>query len=455
MLKILGRLYSNDSFSLQLGAYSTDTRFKVTTGVHEGSPLSPLLFILFVAGLVDHLRATGSADGGIRLSDGSRIFCVMYADDVLLIATTEAGLQRLIDDTTQFFRQNGMSVNPDKSDVVIFSRSDRVYDKQISINDVPKDVGDEAKYLGVMFERNGSWKLQKEATSTRCRSALGRCKVICKSPRLTNTDTMIQIFDMFSSAIFRYSAGAWGPLAGDLSCIDKVFADFIGNRFMLTRTTSLEGLLMQFGKRCAACDSMFLAAVQVARGLANTSSIWGRILTNTMNDARVRWIRNVSGRLEEMGLTNEVIRNPVQFLERRKEYGVVFSQYCHHFHLTFANGTLADFFRVDRPFGVLPFLAQLPCHRARFPLLFVLSCWRWSIENGPVFPEYCPECGDRITSEHLLFRCVLTGNFRRQFESVTGASFTPESLLDSNVVDAFSVLCEDIVNLIRTFPVQS
>jgi hypothetical protein len=272
--------------------------------VHEGLPLSPLLFILFVAGLVDHLRATGLPDGGIRLEDGTRIFCVMYADDVLLIATTEAGLQRLINDTTQFFQQNGMSVNPDKSDMVIFSRSDRVHDGQISIENVPKEVSDEAKYLGVMFERNGSWKLQKDATSTRCRSALGRCKVICKSLRLTNTDTMLQIYDMFSNAIFRYSAGAWGPIAGDLSCIDKVFADFVRSRFRLPRTSSLEGLLMQFGRRCAGCDSFFLASVQVARGLANPGSIWGKVLSNTMGDTRVRWIRNVTGRLEEMGMTD-------------------------------------------------------------------------------------------------------------------------------------------------------
>lgn len=208
---------------------------------------------------------------------------------------------------------------------------------------------------------------------------------------------------------------------------------------------------MQFGRRCATCDSFYLAAVQVARGLVNANSIWGRVLSNTLDDNRVRWIRNVTRRLEEMDLVDEVTQTPIQFLERRKEYGIVFSQYCHHHHLTFANGSSADFFRIDRPFGVLPFLAQLPSHRARFPLLFVLSCWRWSIENGSSFPEYCPGCGDRVTSEHLLFHCVLTETFRQAFEFRTGTAFTQASLFDEDVVDAVSSLCEDIANLVQTF----
>jgi hypothetical protein len=231
MLKILGRLYLNEAFSLLLGACSTDARFRVTTGVHEGSPLSPLLFILYIAGLVDFLQQTGASNGGIRLPDGSRIYCKMYADDVLLIATSETVLQKLIGDTTQFFRAAGMEVNPAKSDVVIFSRSDRLANASRGIDNVPKELASEARYLGVLFEQGSFWKLQKEAMTLRCRSALGRCKVTCSSLVLTSTETMIQIYDMFASSIFWYSLGAWGPTAGDLSALDKVFADFIKSIF--------------------------------------------------------------------------------------------------------------------------------------------------------------------------------------------------------------------------------
>jgi hypothetical protein len=107
-LRILTRLYSRDSFSLLLDGVESNSSFSVTAGVHEGSPLSPLLFILYVAELTTFLRHTGADQGGFRLSDGTTIFCVLYADDVLLIATSADGLQRLIDDTVNFFSLVGI-----------------------------------------------------------------------------------------------------------------------------------------------------------------------------------------------------------------------------------------------------------------------------------------------------------------------------------------------------------
>ncbi len=447
MMRIIGRLYANDSFSLQLGACSTDTRFRVTTGVHEGSPLSPLLFILYVAGLLDFLRSTGAAEGGIRLPDGTRVCCIMYADDVLLIATSTEGLQKLVDDTTRFFSSIGMAVNPAKSDIVIFSRADRVLSEQVSIDACPKEISDEARYLGVIFERGGSWRLQKEATEMRSRCALGRCKVICKSLGLARSELMVQIYDMFTSSVARYSLGAWGPLAGDLSFLDKIFVDFIKSRFNLPRCTSIEGTLMQFGRRCAECDAFFLASVQVARGLTNPSSVWGRILANTITDTRIRWIRMLTNRLTEMGMASEVLDHPATFLENRREYAVTFSQFCHHRHLIFTNGTSADFFRVDRPFGVYPFLSELPSYRTRPALLLILSCWRW-VTDHLTYSENCPACCTPMNSPHLMFHCSLTNRVRVNFRRITGTDFSLESLQDATLAEEVAKACELILQSI-------
>jgi hypothetical protein len=451
MLKILGRLYSNDSFSLLLGESSTDTRFRVTTGVHEGSPLSPLLFILYVAGLVSHLRETGASEGGIRLPDGSRIFCVLYADDVLLIATSATALQRLIDETTDFFRQAGMEVNPQKSDVVVFSRSDRFLNIPLAIDNIPKELAAEAKYLGVIFEQGSYWKLQKEAMTLRCRSALGRCKVICRSLGLSAADAMVQIFDMFASSIYRYSLGAWGPTAGDLSVLDKVFADFIRSRFRLPASTGLNSILMQFGRRCVQCDGFFLASVQVARGLASPETIWGRVLSSLLQDTRVRWIRSVTDRLVLMGLFEEVTRTPVNFLEHRKEYGLVFAQWCHHNHLTTPTGNSSDFFRVGRPYGVMPAIHDEPSYRTRYFLMLIMSCWRWGLENGENYPEFCPACAVRVDSEHLMFTCELTEYIRSNFYDFTGVRFEPEALEDPAISSAVTDACVSICNFVEGF----
>jgi hypothetical protein len=52
---MLTRLYTGDSFSILLDGVSSARTFQVNAGVHEGSPLSPLLFILFIAQLAEFL----------------------------------------------------------------------------------------------------------------------------------------------------------------------------------------------------------------------------------------------------------------------------------------------------------------------------------------------------------------------------------------------------------------
>ncbi len=113
----------------------------------------------------------------------------------------------------------------------------------------------------------------------------------------------------------------------------------------------MNNILMQFGRRCAQCDAYFLASVQVARGLTTPDSVWGRVLSNTVNDSRIRWIQNVTSRLRLMGLFDEVVSSPATFLEKRKEYGITFSQWCHHRHLALEAGNSADNFQVGPPYS--------------------------------------------------------------------------------------------------------
>jgi hypothetical protein len=431
-LRVLTRLYSKDSFSILLEDDSTPQRFNVTAGVHEGSPLSPLLFILFMSDLVEHLRRCGSSLGGFRLRDGSTIFCILYADDVLLIATSAAALQRLIDDTSSYFTSEGMCVNPGKSDIVVFSNSRVSPPIQFTIGAEVKDPVSDARYLGVLFERNQSWKKQKEAAVLRSRVALGRSKVICSSLGLTNPNTLLQIFDMFVSSVYRYSAGAWGPVAGKLDEVDGVFCDFIKSRYRLPRTACNSGILMQFGRRCASCDAFYLASVQVARGMLSPQSTWGKVLASALSCQQNRWIKMVRGRLELMGMTQEVFE-PSLFLENRKAFAVNFSQWCHHNHFRFANGTSADLMRTSRPFGAMPALLDVPTTQGRDILLMLLSAWRWGLEEAEFYPEYCMTCDCLTSSHHLLFGCRDTEDIRQAFERDTGLPFNDVTLYQERV----------------------
>jgi hypothetical protein len=446
-LRMLTRLYSGDSFSILLDGVSGTRNFQVHQGVHEGSPLSPLLFILFIADLAEHLRARASRHR-IRLNCGTVILCLLYADDVLLLALTRQGLQTLIDLTCTFFSDSGLVVNPDKSDIVIFCPGRRPAPVDFQISGLEKEDVNEAKYLGLIFSQDGRWKTQLEATLTRCRMARGRCHIICATLGLNRVKPMLQVFDMFVSSIYRYSLGAWGVCAGDLSRIDNLFCDFIKKQFRLPQSVCRKGLLMQFARRCAVCDAYYLAAVQLARARTSPISIWGRVAESVWSNDAIPWVRNLKQRLRSMNADTAILNDPGGFLSDRKDWGLAFSQWCHEHHLQFTNGSSADFFRVDRLFGMYPLLFDLPTPRTRTTLTLLLSCWKWSFGFREV-RDYCVSCDCLVNSSHVLFYCTHTQTVRDRFENLTGVTFALEAFSDASLNEEIVQACEEILRIGR------
>jgi hypothetical protein len=132
----------------------------VVSGVHEGSCLSPLLFIFFIHGLTDRVNATPGINaptimGVIRSS-------LVYADDVTEISLSQTGLQIKVDACYDIFDSKELIVNPGKSEVMCFV-SPRAPDFNFSCNfrGTAPDSVLSARYVGIVFDNHGKWALQK------------------------------------------------------------------------------------------------------------------------------------------------------------------------------------------------------------------------------------------------------------------------------------------------------
>jgi hypothetical protein len=75
--------------------------------------MSPMLFALFID---DLLRELDAADGGLVMTGsrarGRRVTCIAYADDIALLASSPAALQRLLDIVSRWVSDWGMAINP-------------------------------------------------------------------------------------------------------------------------------------------------------------------------------------------------------------------------------------------------------------------------------------------------------------------------------------------------------
>ncbi|XP_067133252.1 uncharacterized protein [Centruroides vittatus] len=98
---------------------------QVDRGLLQGDPWSPHLFNYFLADINECFE---KEDDGFYI-DGQVIHSIAYADDIVLVAPTAAGLRRKIRNIQKYFHILKLSINPRKSSVMIFRNGSKLAKK--------------------------------------------------------------------------------------------------------------------------------------------------------------------------------------------------------------------------------------------------------------------------------------------------------------------------------------
>uniref|UniRef100_A0A2S2Q7J7 Retrovirus-related Pol polyprotein from type-1 retrotransposable element R2 n=1 Tax=Sipha flava TaxID=143950 RepID=A0A2S2Q7J7_9HEMI len=149
----IAHIYDQASTFIQVGKQCSRP-LKVSKGVRQGDPLSPLLFNL----VIDLGLEALPEDVGFQVGE-ARVNALAFADDVVLVAETPAGLQKAIDRFCARLEETGMGLNPAKCVTLSLVPSGR--DRKVKTVDVRYSFGGSAlptlgvsdlwRYLGLEF----------------------------------------------------------------------------------------------------------------------------------------------------------------------------------------------------------------------------------------------------------------------------------------------------------------
>ena len=115
--------------------------FRCTAGVRQGENLSPVLFAIYLNDFQSFLaeRTDGLTDLNLRLEEFdtfAKLCVLLYADDTVIMAESEVDLQRALDALAEYCNLWDLTVNLEKTNVVIFSQGRRTAKKPFMYIDI-------------------------------------------------------------------------------------------------------------------------------------------------------------------------------------------------------------------------------------------------------------------------------------------------------------------------------
>ena len=82
--------------------------FTTTIGVRQGGTCSSKLFSIYIKGVVQRIEVLKA---GIKLVD-TDIDVIIYADDIIIVATSKAGIQKQLNTIGEYGTEHGIKYNP-------------------------------------------------------------------------------------------------------------------------------------------------------------------------------------------------------------------------------------------------------------------------------------------------------------------------------------------------------
>nr|ACV95459.1 reverse transcriptase/endonuclease [Adineta vaga] len=109
LVKLIMDQYTNINTIITCSG-SISNKINISSGVKQGDPLSSLLFNMVIDELFDVIKD----QYGYTIDNIGTTNARCFADDLTLISSSRMGMNKLLELTTEFFKERGLNVNPSK-----------------------------------------------------------------------------------------------------------------------------------------------------------------------------------------------------------------------------------------------------------------------------------------------------------------------------------------------------
>lgn len=233
LLKWLSNYLSNRTQQVFIGSSMSELK-TLKAGVPQGSVLGPLLFLIYVNDIVDHLISIAR----------------LFADDTSLSFTSNnvQDIEGILNHDLRYIsvwaKQWLVDFNPNKTEAIFFSCTD-IDKPNLIFNNILVAFVENHKHLGLTFSYNGKWHSHIENILSSASKMLG---VLRSLKFKLKRKTLNQLYISYLRPLVEYASVVWdGCTVGEKQQLERFQYEAARIVTGLTRSVSIENLMSEIG----------------------------------------------------------------------------------------------------------------------------------------------------------------------------------------------------------------
>jgi len=290
--------------------------FPTTMGVRQGCPLSPTLFSLFVNDLEDVL------EGGVYVQAGLKIKLLGYADDIVLVASHPASLQRMIYVLQEYCELWSLRINVNKSKIVVFKNGGRpAKSERWFLGKEPIEVVSSYRYLGMTLTSTLSMNQHLKEQVTQCKAGLNTVWRDLMANRKIRFATKKSVYNAVSRAVLSYGAQVWGGVPYEEA--ERFQRYFVKRVFELPQYTPSAFLYTEVGLLPVFIHTLKLHTKYIGKVLTMPDTRLPKIMALQIINKELYWFKELHNYAVKYSLENDLknlaLNNSGGFIELCKK----------------------------------------------------------------------------------------------------------------------------------------
>ena len=202
------------------------------------------LFAFYLNDLPDLLKQ--NPEGGVQVGN-TRVFLLMFADDIVMVSNSPVGLQNSLDLFYDYCHKWKLVVNMQKSKVLICKRLGHNLVSEVWFyGDQLLDICDEYTYLGITFTTGGITNRSINILTSQAKKVLASMYNHVQRLGTFPPTVALRCFHTCISPILNYSAGVWGYMAAQ--CMQTLLNRFCKNTLGVKLSSSNYAMAAELGQ---------------------------------------------------------------------------------------------------------------------------------------------------------------------------------------------------------------